>query len=148
MSRRPRLFASLAQWAAIVLCVGLGLVLFFFVDLTPRVEADFFFSRSDPQSQKSARIEQEFAGAPQVFVAARSRELVSSQYLSRLRELTEALQNVKGVADARSITHGPEDPKKIAEREPGNCFKKSRKVRSGVASCSGRIARPRLLFCG
>lgn len=78
--KRSRLLGSFSQWAALLLCAGLGLALFFFVDLTPQIEADFFFSKHDPQAQKSARIEQEFGAAPQVFVAVRSRELVSPRY--------------------------------------------------------------------
>ena len=86
-SRLKRLFFS--QWAA------LGFALVFFVDLTPEIEANFFFSRSDPQAQSSGRIEKEFGAAPQIFVAVRSRELVSRPYLLCLRELTNDLQDVK-----------------------------------------------------
>ena len=121
---RTRLFGCWSQWVALIVVVGLGSALFFFVDLTPRVEADFFFSRNDPQAQKSANIEEEFGGAPQVFVAVRSRELVSREYLSRLRQLTAGLQKVKGVADARSVTNGPEDSEKALEREPQEVFQK------------------------
>ena len=108
--KRSRLLGSFSQWAALLLCAGLGLALFFFVDLTPQVEADFFFSKHDPQAQSSARIEQEFGAAPQIFVAVRSRELLSPRYLERLHALTNDLAAVKGVADARSLTHGPEKP--------------------------------------
>ena len=52
-SRLKRLFFS--QWAA------LGFALVFFVDLTPEIEANFFFSRSDPQAQSSGRIKKEFS---------------------------------------------------------------------------------------
>ena len=55
---RSRLFGSFAQWASLAFCAALGLALFFFVDLTPQVEGDFFFSKSDPQAQKSASIEE------------------------------------------------------------------------------------------
>ena len=93
--KRSRLFGSLSQWAALALCAALGFALVFFVDLTPEIEANFFFSRSDPQAQSSRRIEKEFGAAPQIFVAVRSRELVSRPYLLRLRELTNDLQDVK-----------------------------------------------------
>jgi uncharacterized protein len=124
MMTRTRLFGCWSQWVAFIVVVGLGSALFFFVDLTPRVEADFFFSRNDPQAQKSANIEEEFGGAPQIFVAVRSRELVSREYLSRLRQLTAGLQKVKGVADARSVTNGPEDSEKALERGPQEVFQK------------------------
>src|SRR5687768_13145359 len=124
MKTRARLFGCWSQWVACAVAVGLGCALFFFVDLTPRVEGDFFFSRNDPQAKKSASIEEEFGGAPQVFVAVRSRELVSRQYLVRLSKLTTDLEKVKGVADARSITNGPEDSEKALEREPQEVFQK------------------------
>ena len=124
MKTRTRLFGCWSQWAALAVAVGLGCALFFFVDLTPRIEGDFFFSRNDPQAQKSANIEEEFGGAPQIFVAVRSRELVSREYLSRLAELTADLQKVKGVADARSITNGPDDSEMALERDPQEVFQK------------------------
>src|SRR5215217_4877804 len=122
IEKRSRLLSSFSQWAALAFCAALGLALFFFVDLTPQVEADFFFSKHDPQAQKSASIEKEFGAAPQIFIAVRARELVSRQYLLGLRELTNDLQEVKGVADARSITHGPKEPKESAKLSAEELF--------------------------
>lgn len=121
-NERARLFGSLAQWASLAFCATLGLALFFFVDLTPQVEGDFFFSKSDPQAQKSASIEEEFGGGEQIFVAVRSREMASRAYLERLRSLTADLQAVKGVSSARSITHGPEEGKDL-QRDPAEIFR-------------------------
>jgi predicted RND superfamily exporter protein len=118
-----QLFASLSQWSALAVCLALGAALFLFVDLSPEIEADFFFSRNDPQAQKSASIEKEFGAAPQIFVAVRSRDLVSRQYLSRLQELTQDLEDVKGVADARSITQGPIESEKMSKLDPASILK-------------------------
>jgi hypothetical protein len=38
----------------------LGIVLFAFVDLTPEVQGDFFFSTDDPALRQSLAIEKEF----------------------------------------------------------------------------------------
>jgi len=114
--KRSRLFGSFSQWAA------LGFALVFFVDLTPEIEANFFFSRSDPQAQSSGRIEKEFGAAPQIFVAVRSRELVSRPYLLRLRELTNDLQDVKRRGRCALDYRCPEEPEKIAERDPPAVF--------------------------
>ena len=122
--KRTRLLGTVSQWAALLLCAGLGLALYFFVDLTPKVEGDFFFSRDDPQAKKSASIEEEFGAAPQIFVAVKSRELVSRQYLQRLDRLTHDLQGVKGVVDVRSVTNGPEEAEKTAQLDPQEVFKK------------------------
>lgn len=115
MGSQSRLLRTRAQWAALVLSAALGIVLFARVDLAPRVEADFFFATDDPQLRQARRIEQQFASAPQIFVAARSERLFSHQYLQRIRTLTEDLRRVEGVMDARSLTHGPEELEDVAE---------------------------------
>ena len=120
--KRPRLFGSVSQWLAVAICAGLGITLFAFVDLTPRIQADFFFSSDDPQFQSSLRIEKEFGDAQQVFIAVRSRQLVSRQYLVRLHNLTEDLRRVKGVSDVRSVTRGPKEPDEILEDDPDEVF--------------------------
>lgn len=112
---QPRLLHTASQWAAIALCAILGIALFAFVDLTPEVEADFFFSTDDPQLQSARRIEQEFGSAPQIFVAARSERLFSAQYLQRIRSLTEDLRRVDGVSDVRSLTRGPEELEDVGD---------------------------------
>lgn len=119
---RSPLLGTFSQWAAIATCAVLGLALFTFVDLTPQLAADFFFSTDDPQLQGSLRIEKEFGDAEQVFVAARSSRLASQGYLLRLRDLTEDLRKVRGVSDARSLTHGPEKPDKVTKRDPKEVF--------------------------
>lgn len=121
---RLRLLRSPAQIAAVVLCAALGLALFTFVDLTPRIEGDFFFSTDDPQLRESLRIEEEFGSAPQLLVAVRSASLVSREYLIGLRDLTLDLQRVPGVADVRSLASGPQRIDEIAGREPGKVFEK------------------------
>ena len=78
------LLGTLSQWIAIAICAALGFAVFAFVDLTPEIQADFFFSRDDPQLQNSLQIEREFGGTQQIFVAARSEQVVSTDYLRRL----------------------------------------------------------------
>ena len=67
---RARLLGTFGQWAAVALCTVLGICLFAFVDLEPKVQADFFFSSDDPQLQSSIKIEKEFGQSQQIFVAA------------------------------------------------------------------------------
>jgi predicted RND superfamily exporter protein len=113
---------TLWQWAAAALCAVLGLIVFRFVDLDPEVQADFFFSTDDPQLQSSLEIAREFGDSEQVLVAVRGRRIVSKDYLLRLRALTDDLLRVEGVADARSLTHGPEKPDEIPERDAEEVF--------------------------
>jgi predicted RND superfamily exporter protein len=122
MATRARLLGTGSQLLALGVCAALGFALFAFVDLTPRVESDFFFSSDDPQLEQSARIAREFGYAPQVFVAVRSGTLASRRYLIALRDLTSDLGRVEGVVDARSITHGLEKPGDIAEQDPREVF--------------------------
>lgn len=119
---RSRLLGTASQRLATAVCGGLGLALVLLVDLTPRVEGDFFFSSDDPQFRQSAEITKEFGSAEQVFVAAHSTRLASRRYLTSLRDLTHDLARLDGVADARSLTHGPEDPADIGERDPEDVF--------------------------
>lgn len=113
--KHSRFLPTPAQWTAIALCALLGVAVFAFVDLTPQVEADFFFSTDDPELQNARRVEGQFGSAPQIFIAARSQRLFSSQYLQRIRNLTEDLWRVNGVADVRSLTRGPEEVEDVTE---------------------------------
>ena len=119
---RSRLLATADQWIALVVCAALGLILFTFVDLAPKVEADFFFATDDPQLQSSVRIEEQFGNAPQIFVAAQAPRLATRDYIQRLHRLTEDLRRVDGVDDARSITRGPKEPEEILQDEPAEVF--------------------------
>src|SRR5688572_24464120 len=112
-TKRPRLLGTIWQWGAVVLCAALGFALFSYVDLTPKVQADFFFSTDDPQLQQSQRIDNEFSHAPQVFIVAKGKDLVSTQYLLQIHKLTQDLQKVDGVVDVRSLTNGPKEPREV-----------------------------------
>jgi predicted RND superfamily exporter protein len=114
---QSRLFRTWPQWMALTVCALLGAALFTFVDLTPQVEADFFFSTNDPQLQGARQIERQFGSAPQIFVVARSDRLFSPASLQRIRRLTNDLARIDGVIDVRSLTRGPDDLEDI-EKSP------------------------------
>jgi hypothetical protein len=102
MKTRARLFGCWSQWVACAVAVGLGCALFFFVDLTPRVEGDFFFSRNDPQAKKAASIEEEFGGAPQVFVTLRDN--LDGEYASEgLERIDEAFETIRSGAGLKTV---------------------------------------------
>ena len=117
-----RLFRSRSQWIAAGICAALGLTVVLWVDLTPEIRDDFFFASDDPQLQSSREIESEFGSAPQVFVAARSSQIASRQYLGRISRLTEALSAIDGVDSVQSITHGPRTTEKVLRDEPAEVF--------------------------
>jgi predicted RND superfamily exporter protein len=125
---RSPLLGTLSQWIAIAACAGLGFAVYAFVDLAPKVQADFFFSTDDPQLQSSLEIGREFGdSAEQIIIAVHSPQLVSRDYLTRLHSLTEDLRKVRGIAEVRSLTHGPENPNRVLQRDPKEVFEDAAK---------------------
>ncbi|MFB3904247.1 MAG: RND family transporter [Acidobacteriota bacterium] len=102
---RPRL-----RWVYLALAVALGVVVVGFVDLTPEVGADFFFSTDDPKLQADAKIDRMFVSGPQIIVAAESANTRSAAYAQQVGRLSAALAKVKGISQVRSITSGPSKP--------------------------------------
>jgi hypothetical protein len=45
----------------LTICLAVEIALFVFVDLTPDIDADLFFSSDDPQLQQSMRIDRRSA---------------------------------------------------------------------------------------
>jgi len=97
-------------WAALVLAVAAVALVVLLVDLTPRVEGDFFFASDDPQLRESAEIEALFPSRPQVLVSASAADLRAPGTEERLRKLTGELEKVPGVASVLSAVSGPPSP--------------------------------------
>jgi len=93
-----------AYWASLaVAALGLGAV-GVWVDLSPKVESDFFFSEDDPQLQVSNELNQRYPGGELVVVRAEDTAGDPEAYRERIGELTEAFSGVEGVTSVRSIT--------------------------------------------
>jgi len=73
------------------------------VDLSPKVESDFFFSADDPQLQASVELGNRYPSAPQVVVRAEDRGNDRALYRDRIRDLTDALSTVDGASNVFSI---------------------------------------------
>jgi len=115
----PRWRSLGAPTAAVGVAVVLGSLVAAFVDLEPRVEADFFFSSEDPQFRNEAFLRREFGAPPQLFLAVRpSHAVFTRDHLERLHSLSADLAAVPGVASVQSLTHGPEDPHAVLDRDP------------------------------
>jgi predicted RND superfamily exporter protein len=99
--------------AALSVAISFALVLFV-VDLTPRVESEFFFSSEDPQLRGSREIAAQFPSRDQLLVAAAGNDLASPEYLARIAELTEGLAAIPGIEQVQSLTRGPASPKSVA----------------------------------
>ncbi len=79
-----------------------------FVDLSPRVEGDFFFAEDDPQMRASVEVEERFPSNPQVILRVGDLGGDVPAYRDRIDALTEDLLSVEGVQSGYSIT--TEDP--------------------------------------
>lgn len=100
LSGRGRRIAFLALTGAAALAVVL------FVDLSPRVDRDFFFSSDDPQLQQDRRILELFPLRPQAIVSAAG-DIYSLDYARRVGRLSRDLSEVDGVLRIRDIHHFP-----------------------------------------
>ena len=102
-----------AALLAVLMLSALGAVLFL-IDLTPRVESDFFFSTGDPAFQATARIEQLFPSRPQLLLAAVAPDIQAPEYIDTVRRLSDQLAALPGVDSLQSLTHGPANPQSAA----------------------------------
>jgi hypothetical protein len=104
MAQRPFLRVT-GQWVALAACAVLGAAMHRFVDLEPQVDADFFFASDDPQFAQTRRIDEIFGAPEPVFVALSADTLFTRATLLKLRDLSEALGAIEGVASVSRITH-------------------------------------------
>src|ERR1043165_8293816 len=87
-----------SHWLILIVTAVLFVIVATLVDLRPVVDENFFFSTSDPGIQQTKKIEQRFPSQPEVILAASSRDISSSQYLSRLQRLTQRAHTIGGVS--------------------------------------------------
>jgi len=97
---------------SVLVCLGIAalvlLTLFRVVDLKPKVDENFFFSKQDPQVRADNRILRLFPEPPQLIVAAAG-DIHSTAYFDRVRALSDELAKVPGVASVESLSRGPKD---------------------------------------
>ncbi|RMH14263.1 MAG: hypothetical protein D6701_11455, partial [Gemmatimonadetes bacterium] len=73
------------------------------VDLTPRVEQDFFFAENDPQIADSRELARRFPAPEQILVRAAGADPATESGRRRLRALTDALAGVPGIERVYSV---------------------------------------------
>ena len=96
--------AAAAPWGALALA-GLGLLgVWAFVDLSPKVEGDFFFAEDDPQFQASQQSRERYGSNSQVVVRVTDLRGDPTVYRRHIEGLTEAFLAVDGVSGGYSIT--------------------------------------------
>ncbi len=85
-----------------------------YVDLKPKVEENFFFSKDDPEFKADKAIAQVFTQPPFIIFAAKG-DIRSKEYMQRLRQMTDALVAMPEVLSVQSLAKGPEDLKDAAK---------------------------------
>ncbi len=115
MDRNPPLRTWLLPAAVLAAVLAAAATVLLSVDLTPRVESDFFFSTDDPQLQATQRIAELFPSAPQILITAAAEDILDPEYLERLAELSDELAELDGIDGVRSLTRGPSSPEAVKD---------------------------------
>jgi predicted RND superfamily exporter protein len=97
--------ARAAPWGAAALAVVGVLLVALFVDLSPRVEGDFFFAEDDPQMQASRDVAERFPGSPQIILRVEDLAADSAANRGRVDALTRDLLAVEGITGGYSIAN-------------------------------------------
>jgi predicted RND superfamily exporter protein len=80
-------------------------VVFLWVDLTPKVEAEFFFSRDDPQYVASAQVSERFPTTQQIILRVAAPDIRDAAYRERVERLAGTLSGVDGVVDVSRVAN-------------------------------------------
>jgi predicted RND superfamily exporter protein len=100
-----------APWvASAVAAVGL-VVVGLFVDVSPRVEGEFFFADDDPQMVASRTVSERFPAGAQAILRVADLSSDRADYRAAIHELTEDLLGAPGVRGGYSVaTNDPASP--------------------------------------
>ncbi len=93
-----------AHWVFAGLAVVSVLVVLGYINLSPRVESDFFFSRDDPQLRASVEIDSTFPSPQQIIMRVQGPNIAAPAYLSTIGILTAELNEVEGLTGVHSVT--------------------------------------------
>jgi len=86
-----------AEWLLAALTVVCVSAVVFWIDLSPRVESDFFFSPDDPQLRAAQEISRRFPAPEQVVIRVAAPDIGSDDYEELVRNLAAELDTVTGV---------------------------------------------------
>ncbi|MDH5806065.1 MAG: hypothetical protein OEZ54_12865, partial [Gemmatimonadota bacterium] len=90
-------------WSVACALLAVGLV-FRFIDLTPNVESEFFFSKEDPQYRSSAELSERFPAPPQVIIRAAG-DIRSAEYGEVVLRTTNTLESLEGIQSVMSVAN-------------------------------------------
>ncbi len=117
ISRSPgeRFYFSPEAWVFLCLSVLTLFVFLRFVDLTPHVGRDFFFSTDDPLLQAESELSRQFDRKDQQLIINIRGDILSKDYLDKVRHLGTLLSTLEGVKSVISLTDGPRSPRYALE---------------------------------
>jgi predicted RND superfamily exporter protein len=98
-----------SHWLMLAITAGLVIAVLAFVDLTPQVDQQFFFSSDDPQIQESTAIDRRFPSGSQLILSVAAPDISSDAYIERLGRLTARIAAMPSVTGVRSLADGPKD---------------------------------------
>ncbi|MFO8052637.1 MAG: MMPL family transporter [Candidatus Omnitrophota bacterium] len=82
-------------------------VLFSYINLTPQIGRNLFFSSSDPQLQQERKISKSFKRQGGQLIISIEGQIKSRKYYEKMSNLTKKINSLKGVGNAFSISNGP-----------------------------------------
>ncbi len=87
------------------------------VDLSPKVENDFFFSTDDPQLQATQKISEKFPSRSQIIITISGKDILSENFLEKIGFLTKEFSSLHEVSNVFSLTKGPDKPHLVPKSE-------------------------------
>src|SRR5574341_1202227 len=106
---------SVKPWVFLALTLLSIVFLFQFVDLSPQVDSDFFFSSDDPQLKSDEKISKIFVEKSQLIIISALGDMRSPEYLNQISRLSRKLSSIPEVSSVKSLTQGPKDLEDVFE---------------------------------
>lgn len=112
-----RFLLSWEAWTFLLLTFLCCLVVFRFVDLTPHIGKDFFFSTDDPLYQADHEISQSFERKDSQIIINAAGSIETPKYQDKVKRFSDILLNLEGMKSVSSLTNGPRGLRK-AQQSP------------------------------
>ncbi len=100
---------SKETWTFVFLTILSVLTLVSFVDLTPHVDENFFFSQDDPDYQAEHKISSLFTREDSQLIISAEGDIYSDVYKEKVSYLCTIISDLTGVSSVKSITSGPKN---------------------------------------
>jgi len=100
-------FLTKEAWGFLVLTVICVSALFAFVDLSPHVDYDTFFSNDDPTYRADIEISRLFPRNDTQIIISVSGDIYSTTYQKKIKNFGELLMDIEHVVEVKSIVNGP-----------------------------------------